>query len=113
MSIIGLETHFNKFGWGPTNGDPLPKFSDIPYAHFDMKERTWRAADFSIQGQAFNQKNPNAYRYRREELSSSNAEFVYRHDAAEDQTFQLVDTSKAQNKRFSSSKCLLSISYYT
>lgn len=105
FSILGLETHFNPQGWGPRNGDPLRAFSDIPYAHFDKKERTCRPADFSLQGQAFSLKNPNAYRYnRRDEYSSSNAEFVYRHDAAEDSTFQLVDTSKTQNKRYPSSK---------
>ena len=101
-SILGLDTHFNPHGWGPRNGEPIPQFSDIPYAHFDKKERTWRAADFSAQGQAFSQKNTafsNRYN-RREDPSSANADFVYRHDMAEDQSFQLVDTSKTQNKRF-------------
>lgn len=103
--ILGLETHFNPSGWGPRSGESLQAFHDIPYAHFDKKERTWRAADFSIQGQAFSQKNQYANRYnRRDDFSSSNAEFVYRHDTADDQTFQLVDTSKAQNKRYASSE---------
>ena len=101
FSILGLQTYFNPSGWGPRNGDALEAFSDIPYAHFDKKERTWRAADFSLQGQAHSLKNPYANRYnRRDDAPNSNADFVYRHDTTEDQTFQLVDTSKSQNKRY-------------
>jgi len=104
FSILGLETHFNPTGWGPRNGEPLQAFKDIPYAHFDKKERTWRSADFSLLGQAFNQKTTYSNRYtKKDDMSSSNADFVYRHDAVEDQSFQLVDTSKLQNKKFTTS----------
>jgi len=103
FSICDLQTHFNPSGWGPSNGEALEAFNAIPYAHFDKKERTWRAADFSAQGQAHSLKSPYMSKYsRRDEASSSNAEFAYQHNAAEDQTFQLVDTSKSQNKRYSS-----------
>ena len=106
FSILGLRTHFNPSGWGPRNGEQLPAFGNMSYAHFDKKERTWRAADFSLQTQQYQAYQAAKSSYsnqrfnRRDEYSVSNADFVYKHDTVEDQSFQLVDTSKSQNKRF-------------
>ena len=96
QSLEGLETHFNPSGWGPKNGDPLSAFEDIPYAHFDKKDKTSRAADFAqqIQRTPFKFRNDN----------NMNPEFGYRHDSVEDSSFQLVDTSKTQTKKYSSTK---------
>ena len=103
FSLLGLETHFNPSGWGPRTGMSSGIVGNIPYAHFDKKERIWRAADFSLQGQAYNAKVASFQqsRFRRDEQHGpQNADFTYKHDSVEDSSFQLVDTSKSQNKRY-------------
>jgi hypothetical protein len=45
-SISNLNIQFNPDGWGPINGEKLVAFEDVPYAHFDKKEKTNRTADF-------------------------------------------------------------------
>ena len=103
FSLLGLETHFNPSGWGPRAGMTSSVVGNIPYAHFDKKERIWRAADFSLQGQAYNAKVASFQqsRFRRDEqYGPQNADFTYKHDSAEDSSFQLVDTSKSQQKRY-------------
>ena len=92
--LENLDLHFNSDGWGPINGEKILAFDDVPYAHFDKKDKCSRVADFA---QSYGQTFQKPYqRYRRDEVG--NADFAYRHDAAEDSTFQLVDTSKTQSK---------------
>jgi Eukaryotic translation initiation factor 3 subunit 7 (eIF-3) len=94
-SIEELEVNHNPDGWGPVSGTQVAAFSDVPYAHFDKKDKCHRVADFT-QG-AYGQQYQKPYqRYRRDE--QGNVDFTYKHDAAEDSTFQLVDTSKSQTK---------------
>jgi translation initiation factor 3 subunit D len=94
----GLDIQFNCDGWGPILGERVVAFDDIPYAHFDKKDKCWRHADFSVQGQA--QKQYGRYhRPRGDDANAGNTEFSYRYDAAEDSTFKLVDTSKAQARK--------------
>ena len=110
-SIDGLELHFNTDGWGPVNGEKVSTFDEVPYAHFDKKDKCYRVADFSQN--SYNQQYPRPYqRYnRRDEMG--NGEFSYKHDAVEDSTFQLVDTSKTQAKSmfFIKSTCRCWMSY--
>ena len=93
--IEDLDLTFNADGWGPVNGDRvlLPNGGSIPYAHFDKKEKCSRIADF-VQS-SYTQYQKPYQRYRRDD---ANADFAYKHDAAEEGTFQLVDTSKTQTK---------------
>lgn len=83
---------FNADGWGPVNGDPLSILNDVPYAHFDKKERIGRPADFTQNSYNYHQK------YQRNRYGDQNTEFVYKHDTAEDSSFQLVDTVKNKSK---------------
>jgi len=92
-TIEGIDMQFNSDGWGPVIGEQITAFDDVPYAHFDKKDKCSRPADF-IQN---NYNNQQKYRPRYE-MGSTNAEFAYRHDNEEDKSFQLVDTSKAPNK---------------
>jgi translation initiation factor 3 subunit D len=95
----GLDIQLNEMGWGPALGERVLAFDDIPYAHFDKKDKCWRHADISSQGQS--QKGQyNRYRPRGGEDSGlGNTEFAYRYDASEDSTFKLVDTSKTQGRK--------------
>lgn len=93
LSISNLNISFNPDGWGPINGDKILAFDEVPYAHFDKKDKLGRPADF-VQATQSNYARP--YQRRREEATST--DFSYKHDAAEDSTFQLVDTSKTQSK---------------
>lgn len=93
----GLDIQFNSEGWGPIIGERIVAFDDIPYAHYDKKDKCWRHSDFLTQGQT--QKQYNRYRQRGDENILSNTEFIYRHDAAEDSTFKLVDTSKTHSRK--------------
>lgn len=94
-SIDGLELHFNADGWGPVNGEKVSTFDEVPYAHFDKKDKCYRVADFSQNSYGQQYQRP-FQRYRRDEMG--NVDFSYKHDAVEDSTFQLVDTSKTQAK---------------
>ncbi|ETV87880.1 hypothetical protein H257_01301 [Aphanomyces astaci] len=82
----------NSKGWGPTD---LPKqFLNIPYAPFGKLDKLGKAADFTAQYQSANPNRPARYQ-RTNDPSGVNAEFQYKHDTIEDQSFQLVDTAKA------------------
>ena len=87
LSSLSAEIASNANGWGPVNGAELSTFSDVPYAHFDKKERVNRAAELggSQYGRQYQRRGGEA-----------NTEFAYKHDNAEDSTFQLVDTAKLQ-----------------
>lgn len=99
FAVDGLDIQFDPEGWGPV-GESTVAFDDIPYAHFDKKDRCWRHADFSQQGQSHHNQKAQYGRYRgRDDGRDGNAEFSFKHDAAEDSTFKLVDTSKAQSSR--------------
>ena len=92
-TIEDVDMQFNSDGWGPVIGEQITAFDDVPYAHFDKKDKCSRPADF-IQS-TYNQQQKYRPRY---EMGSTNAEFAYRHDNEEDKSFQLVDTSKAPTK---------------
>lgn len=89
LTSLSDELVFNKDGWGPVNGVALEAFSDVPYAHFDKKERINRAADL---GTSTYQRQY----LRRGRDGEANTEFAYKHDNVEDSSFQLVDTAKLQ-----------------
>ena len=96
-SIENLDIHFNPDGWGPVAGEKLDIFGDVPYSHFDKKDKLGRHADFVISSYpSYNQKTT-SYQKRRDDYFQNN-DFSFKHDAAEDSTFQLVDTSKTQSK---------------
>lgn len=105
-SIVNLDVHFNPDGWGPIVGNKINFYyttTDIPYTHFDKKEKFGKPADF-IQAsyQQSHQRTLTSsqlyYQRKREEQILSNNDFSFKHDAIEDNTFQLVDTSKSQSK---------------
>lgn len=85
-----LEINFNSDGWGPVTGGRLPIFEGVPYAHFDKKDRQVRPADFVSTNAPVQQRFQRRY--------DTATDFAYRHDVAEDQTFQLVDTAKSASK---------------
>jgi translation initiation factor 3 subunit D len=102
-SIEGLNIHFNSDGWGPVTGETLSVFDEVPYAHFDKKDKCSRAADFTFNNNVNNNNNNNnnqrqQYQKFNKRGEDGNSDFTYRHDVAEDNTFQLVDTSKTQSK---------------
>jgi hypothetical protein len=92
-----MDISFNIDGWGPVSGDKT-LFNGIPYAHFDKKDKCSRPADFTQQQQQQQQRQYN--RYRRDD-GVGNSEFAYKHDAVEDSTFQLVDSTKTTVKKYS------------
>eukprot|EP01035_Chromulina_nebulosa_P017370 gene17370-22918_t len=89
-SIVDLDISYNSNGWGPVSGERIPVFGEIPYAHFDKKDKIGRPSDFTQSNQyvKYQQKG-----YRKDDGNVANAEFAYRHDALEDSTFQLVDNT--------------------
>ena len=98
MSGFSLDINFNNEGWGPKIGENVAAFEDVPYAHFDKKDRLFRHADnFNLQNQT------NARQYQRSRYHRGgddvNAEFSYKHDSSEDSTFKLVDTAKSQQNK--------------
>lgn len=95
-TIENLELSLNSSGWGPLSGEKLDIFGEIPYAHFDKKEKIGRHADF-ISAQS--QMNQRVIRYRNRDEPNVNAEFQYRVDVVEDASFQLVDTNKATRRK--------------
>lgn len=94
-SIEEFEVSFNMEGWGPVSGKKIQAFEDVPYAHFDKKEKTNRIADFGQQQQQYQRPQ----RFRRGDDAVGNVDFVYKHDAQEDSTFQLVDSAKTATKK--------------
>lgn len=97
-TIAGLDINANPNGWGPVSGEPLDAFDDVPYAHFDKKDKCNRPADFTAGQSYYQQLRQSRFNQRRDEFGIANADFSYRHDALDDSTFQLVDTSKTQTK---------------
>ena len=91
------DVHFNPGGWGPTEDDLPKQFLDVPYAPFGRGDRLGRAADFTASAY-YQQKQ----KYRRERDARDrdgdfkNETFQFKHDAAEDASFRLVDTAKKQ-----------------
>lgn len=109
-SLANLDIHFNPDGWGPVTGEKIPVFGNVPYSHFDKKDKVGRPADFIQQSfQAFNQKSHYGGRRRGDDNLAS--DFVHRHDVQEDSTFQLVDTSKTQSRNRHSSKNITPLSF--
>jgi hypothetical protein len=98
-SLEDMDICFNLDGWGPVSGERSIVFHGVPYSSFDKKEKCSKAADFTVQQQQAQQQQ-RIYRNRRED-AIGNTEFAYKHDAAEDSTFQLVDSTKTTTKRFS------------
>ena len=96
-SIENLSISFNSDGWGPISGSALPGFEDIPYAHFDKKERCGRPADFTQGSQSYQQR-PYHQRGFNKYGDSGNTEFAFKHDAEEDKEFKLVDSIKSQGR---------------
>lgn len=97
MSIHDLNINFNADGWGPINGEKIVNFDEVPYAHFDKKDKCGRTADFVQQNNQSGYQRPHYQQKRRDEYAAA-TDFSYKHDAVEDSTFQLVDTSKTQSK---------------
>lgn len=96
MSKFELNIGFNTDGWGPVNGEKLDTFDEVPYAHFDKKDKCGKAADFVLNQGGMYQRYP--YNQRRRDAEMGPNEFSYKHDSVEDSTFQLVDTSKSQRQ---------------
>lgn len=107
-SIENLDIHFNPDGWGPVAGEKLDIFGDVPYSHFDKKDKLGRHADFVQSAYPSYQQKTTSYQKRRDDYFQNN-DFSFKHDAAEDSTFQLVDTSKTQSKnKFGAGKFTMS-----
>lgn len=66
--VSGIEINHNTDGWGPVNGQAIKEFDDIPYAHFDKKDKCYRAADFTMQQNAYIQQKRDYSMKRRDEL---------------------------------------------
>ena len=107
-SLSFLDIQFNPEGWGPKSGEKLAPFYSVPYAHFDKKDKCHRPADFVPNQQNFhNQRTYQKSRQRVDEAYAGNADFAYKHDNVEDSSFQLVDTSKTQTRRYGGRKYMI------
>lgn len=84
----------NEGSWGPSSSSTPVSLYNMPYAHFDKKDKCNKAADFTQQTQYQSKYQV----YKKREGEGVSTEFSYAHDQAEDQSFQLVDTSKTQQK---------------
>lgn len=92
MTFTINNAHFNYNHWGPTE---LPEqFLNVPYASFGKGDRLGKAADFTS--------NYYRNRYNRgtDNTSGNNAEFQYKHDQRESDSFQLVDTVKSTRQKY-------------
>ena len=98
LGISNLVINANSDGWGPLSGEKISIFENVPYAHFDKKERCFRVADFS-QNPAYVNKQTNVRYQRNRDDRDGNVEFAFKYDAADDSTFHLVDSSKSQTSR--------------
>jgi hypothetical protein len=107
-SIEDLDIQFNPDGWGPMACERLDVFGDVPYTHFDKKDKLGRHADFVMAAMPSYQQKSSHYQKRRDDFYQNN-DFSFKHDTVEDSTFQLVDTAKTQSKsKFGKSKCPVS-----
>jgi translation initiation factor 3 subunit D len=100
--LAKLEIHFNPDGWGPINGEKILKFGNVPYLHFDKKDKISRPADFVSQNVGSSQQaysRSAAYIRRRVAEDGMGGDYFARHEANEEKSFQLVDnTSKGQQR---------------
>lgn len=98
-SLAKLEICFNADGWGPMNGEKVSKFGNVPYLHFDKKDKISRPADFVSQSSSSASNYPRSnYIRRRVAEDGLGGDYFARHEANEEKSFQLVDTSKTQQK---------------
>lgn len=95
-----LEIHFNPEGWGPINGEKIVKFGNVPYLHFDKKDKISRPADFVSQNASSSTSNYARSNYIRRRVAEDGlgGDYFARHEANEEKTFQLVDTTKGQQR---------------
>jgi hypothetical protein len=78
-SIADLDVHFNPDGWGPIGGSTSALlFGDVPYAHFDKKDKCGRPADFVQSSYPAYQQKP-GFQKRRDEYFQNN-DFSFKHD---------------------------------
>lgn len=96
-SLEELEIQFNKEGWGPVSGEQSDLFQQVPYSHFDKKEKYGRPADFVQQAMGLGYQR-SAYQQRKRDEYLAHNHFNFKHDVEEDNTFQLVDTSKTHSR---------------
>jgi len=87
--------HVNALGWGPSAENVPEQFKNLPFAPFCKGDlgKGFRVADFTAQA-AYNARLFKQYRQRSDD-PVVNADLQYKHDSTEDQTFSLVDSSKA------------------
>lgn len=91
-SFEPLKTCANASNWGPTE---LPaQFLDLPYASFGKSDRLGKASDFTSHAHY----RRGGYHRHDHNVTGVNAEFQYKHDTIEDESFQLVDTVKTAPK---------------
>jgi hypothetical protein len=108
--LAKLEINFNPDGWGPINGEKVFKFGNIPYVHFDKKEKVSRPADFVSQTSSSTSNYPRSnYIRRRVAEDGLGGDYFAKHEANEEKSFQLVDTSKSQQKSRHTSEVFLNL----
>mmetsp|Transcript_38000 Transcript_38000/g.49199 ORF Transcript_38000/g.49199 Transcript_38000/m.49199 type:complete len:574 (+) Transcript_38000:24-1745(+) len=102
-SFARPQVFVNTSGWGPSADNVPEQFADLPFAPFGKGDlgKGFRVADFTGggAGSAFPARQ-HKYRQRGDE-SIQNKDLQYKHDTAEDSTFNLVDTAKTSTKKFS------------
>jgi translation initiation factor 3 subunit D len=98
MASFGApEVFVNAVGWGPSADNVPEQFADLPFAPFGKGDlgKGFRAADFTVSG-AFPSRHQK-FRSRSDD-PVQNKELQYKHDTAEDSSFNLVDTAKTTKK---------------
>lgn len=103
MSNFNLKFTPNTSSWGPIQGDEIKELGQITYAHYDKKERKFPAGDFSP-AMSMGQKQGT-----RRRGDDNTTEFTFKFDAAEESSFQLVDSSKTAARK---AKCKFSIFFF-
>jgi len=89
-SIAELDVSFNADGWGPKSGENIGVFGNLPYRHFDKKEKICKPADF-------NQNIPRKVNYRFRGDDFGNSAFIYQ---ADDDDYVLVDPNIKPIKKY-------------
>ena len=84
----------NSDTWGPNPTVLVSQFSKLPFAGFAKSDRLGKCADFTASASWQKQ-----YNNRRRTDEGGNEELAYKVDVDEEDTFQLVDTSKAQKNQ--------------
>ena len=97
----------NPGSWGPPpDAEDDARYANLPYAPFGRSDRLGRAADFTSSYAAYQARSRDRRRFGGSAGeggdAAKNTEFQYKVDNEEEESFQLVDTSKAQlgPKRF-------------